>query len=222
MNGRCPQCGSQFERRHTRQKYCCEECQSLDTRELQDSNDFWQSLDMASVPGCWLWVKALDTDGYGLFRQRKKLLKAHRYAHEIAIGPLLKGMLVCHTCDHPACCRPAHIYAGTPKQNVQDQKVRNRPMGIHGTTESERKARKECAQKVFATKGKEPTSKYPWVYLRRRDGKWAFAIRINKKVVKAARGFLSEQEAVIARDTAYKQLTGEAIHENQYSRCGMA
>lgn len=222
MNGRCPQCGSQFERRHSRQKYCCEGCQSLDTREFQDSYDFWRALDRTSIPGCWLWAKAIDTDGYGLFRQLKKLLKAHRYAHEIAIGPLVKGKPVCHTCDRLACCRPAHIYAGTQKQNSRDQKARNRPMGAHGTTESERRERRESAERIFATKGNKPTSRHRGVYLRRRDGKWAFVIRIDRKVVKAARGFLSEQDAVIARDAAYKQLTGEVIYENQYSRCGMA
>lgn len=221
MIGRCPQCGIIFERRHSRQKYCCENCQSLDIRAFKDSYDFWRSLDKSSIPGCWLWTKAIDTDGYGLFRMNGKLLKAHRYAHESAIGPLVKGKPACHTCDHPRCCRPGHIYAGTQKQNSRDQKTRNRPMGPHGTTESERRARKEYAERIFATKGNNPTSKYQWVYLRRRDGKWAFAIRINNKVVKTARGFLSEQKAVIARDTAYKQLTGEAILENQYSRCGM-
>lgn len=43
-----------------------------------------------------------------------------------------KGKQVLHKCDNPPCMNPAHIYLGTPKDNMDDKKRRgrdNRPNG---------------------------------------------------------------------------------------------
>ena len=45
---------------------------------------------------------------------------AHRVAYEIAHGPIPAGMQVCHHCDNPPCCRPSHLFLGTPKDNSLD------------------------------------------------------------------------------------------------------
>jgi hypothetical protein len=44
--------------------------------------------------------------------------------------------LACHHCDTPACCRPSHIYDGTPLSNMRDMIERGRKVsrwgGVHG------------------------------------------------------------------------------------------
>lgn len=81
---------------------------------------------------CWPWLGAVNTDGYGVIRgepetdpetgkRTSALLLAHRVALSLALGrPLGEGMLANHKCDNPTCCRPRHLYEGTPQQNVDD------------------------------------------------------------------------------------------------------
>jgi hypothetical protein len=45
---------------------------------------------------------------------------AHRFAYAEAYGPIPDGVLVCHRCDNPPCCRPDHLFLGTAADNMQD------------------------------------------------------------------------------------------------------
>jgi hypothetical protein len=51
---------------------------------------------------------------------------AHRVAYELFVGPVPDGMFVCHRCDNPPCCNPAHLFIGTAKDNAVDSSNKER------------------------------------------------------------------------------------------------
>lgn len=70
--------------------------------------------------GCWEWQAFRHKKGYGLTTYRRTNLAAHRLAYTIVVGPIPEGQLVCHRCDNPPCCNPAHLFLGTMVDNAQD------------------------------------------------------------------------------------------------------
>jgi HNH endonuclease/NUMOD3 motif len=109
---------------------------SLDVLEA-----FWRRVDRTGV--CWVWQGETLWDGYGRFTKwvgGKRCLdvKAHVYSfaegnpstRKFLLAPgrsTRKGcLLVCHSCDNPACVNPNHLWLGTQLQNVQDMDAKQR------------------------------------------------------------------------------------------------
>lgn len=99
---------------------------------------FWSYVDASGGPdACWEWKRSKHPQGYGQWRPygvKTKLYRTHRMVWEFANGPIPDGMHICHTCDNPPCCNPAHLFLGTAKDNMQDKAAKGRAPGrdMHG------------------------------------------------------------------------------------------
>jgi hypothetical protein len=104
---------------------------------------FWSKVDRTG--DCWLWLGSRHKFGYGNFNPtRNKKVGAHRVAWELTFGPVPEGLWVLHSCDNSPCCRPDHLFLGTPLDNHADMMAKNRQakgdrMGYAKLTESQAK-----------------------------------------------------------------------------------
>ncbi len=64
---------------------------------------------------CWLWTGSIDADGYGCYLRDHS---AHRFAWEIANGPVPDGLVIDHLCRVRHCVNPAHMEPVTNAENI--------------------------------------------------------------------------------------------------------
>src|SRR5437016_12881449 len=76
---------------------------------------FWLHINQTAF--CWEWTGAKTIDGYGSFRNGKTV-RAHRFAYELLVGPIPKGLSIDHLCRNPACGNPVHLEPVPIRENV--------------------------------------------------------------------------------------------------------
>lgn len=84
-----------------------------------DDERFWAKVKKTDT--CWLWTGAKSA-GYGKVRRvflRDENILTHHYTWFLDHG--YWPTYICHHCNNRACCRPSHLYEGTPKSNQQDR-----------------------------------------------------------------------------------------------------
>lgn len=74
---------------------------------------------------CWEWTRGRFDNGYGSISIKCQSLGTHRVAFCIANGRWAQPFTL-HTCDNPPCCRPEHLFEGTPAVNADDRAQKNR------------------------------------------------------------------------------------------------
>ena len=125
----CPVCGKTFRAYASKierggGKHCSRECawkaNAKPTRPIEER--FWEKIDRSGGhDACWEFQGARHTFGYGKIGVAGGHPQdAHRLAWQFTHGDIPEGMEVCHQCDNPPCCNPAHLFLGTRKENAHD------------------------------------------------------------------------------------------------------
>lgn len=90
---------------------------------------FWSKVDKnGPVPvhrpdlgPCWVYTEHTAEAGYGQFCLRRGEFRlAHAVSYALTKDPVPPRMHVCHHCDNPPCCNPAHLFLGTSADNALD------------------------------------------------------------------------------------------------------
>jgi hypothetical protein len=95
---------------------------------------FWVKVQKAGDDECWVWLATRNHRGYGLFWAAGRYDSASRVAYKLAYGPIPAGASVCHRCDNPPCCNPAHLFIGTQAMNLADMVAKGRQARHLGRT----------------------------------------------------------------------------------------
>jgi hypothetical protein len=93
----------------------------------RDRQRFYGKLEQRGPDECWPWRGTIASNSYGLFdigpRANHRKLGAHRVAWMLANDqhvPDRSRSHMCHRCDNPRCCNPAHLFLGTASENIKD------------------------------------------------------------------------------------------------------
>jgi hypothetical protein len=118
---------------------------------------FWKRTQVGSEADCWEWQGFVKENGYGLLSVHRSIptVRAHRFSYMLHKGEIPSGLLVCHTCDNRKCVNPAHLYAGTPKDNTRDMMERGRcrsvnPRPARGSKNGKAKLNEEDVRAIIA------------------------------------------------------------------------
>lgn len=135
--------------------------------------------------GCWEWLRAMYSNGYGAVGYQGRQRLVHRISYEVFVGPIPEGLTLDHLCRNRACINPSHLEPVTQRENL-----------LRGQTLTA-----AYAQRTLCKKG------HPLI-TRSRGGRWcpqchADNERENRKTPK--------RQAVIR---AYREKNRDRINEN--------
>lgn len=72
-----------------------------------------------AITGCWEWIGARDSRGYGNVRVNGHVRKAHCVVYELVRGPIPPELECDHLCRVPWCVNPTHMELVTHAENVR-------------------------------------------------------------------------------------------------------
>ncbi len=126
----CAQCGTDFLTTLSKpdRKFCSEECYRK-FQNVPDAVRFARYLNpILNAFGCQFYTGALGSGGYGQFSVNGRSMPAHRFAYQLANGPIPDKESVQHLCagfypkgdiTNRRCVNPAHLTTGSAFKNAQ-------------------------------------------------------------------------------------------------------
>ncbi len=83
---------------------------------------FWSKCIPEPMTGCWLWIGATASNGYGSYftlqQGRKRNMLPHRVTYMIEHGSISVDLVIDHKCRVSQCCNPDHLEQITNRENV--------------------------------------------------------------------------------------------------------
>jgi hypothetical protein len=67
---------------------------------------------------CWVWKNAKDKDGYGIFWDQTKIIKAHRFSYQLFKDKIPQGLQINHLCKNTSCVNPNHLEVVSCRENL--------------------------------------------------------------------------------------------------------
>lgn len=114
----CKHCRSIFSPNSSRHWFCSDFC------------NVFHHVHRKTEGACWICELKTTAKGYTYVRDKR----AHRIVWEHCYGEIPAGMLVCHSCDVPACVNIAHLFLGTSLDNMKDMIEKSRDKHPRGST----------------------------------------------------------------------------------------
>lgn len=112
-------------------RFCSRACTYAGRRRIYDRAALTEHLMARVIPGatpldCWGWRGSKGKNGYSYLGVSGQSRLAHRLSYELHVGHIPTGVFVCHHCDNPGCCNPAHLFLGTQADNMKDCATKGR------------------------------------------------------------------------------------------------
>ena len=70
--------------------------------------------------GCFNWIGSLDSTGSGSFSYNSKTVRAYIFSYQYFKGPIIKGLVCCHSCHNRSCVNPEHLRLDSQRSNSLD------------------------------------------------------------------------------------------------------
>jgi hypothetical protein len=89
----------------------------------------WLKVDRSGGPdACWPYIGCSLPKGYGRIKLACEFVTQASRATYMLQTRTIPGrwQLVCHRCDNPSCCNPAHLFLGTDQDNKDDMRAKDR------------------------------------------------------------------------------------------------
>jgi hypothetical protein len=97
-----------------------------------DISRLWSWVGVRGPDECWPWLGCPGAGQYGIISIRNRRYVSTRVIYRLRYGTDPADKLVCHTCDNPQCCNPAHFFLGTDQENFVDRDRKGRQPNRHG------------------------------------------------------------------------------------------